>query len=151
MFTGYYRAAGAIGVPVDFKLFRVDFSAEERPLTLTLLVDNGTPVDFSDDWMAYYKFGFRAARRRDGSRFSFDIDSSSKTLPAGWLTIALGPDSPQNPEWNDVNTNGDQLGYLWGARVLLHLPNVGNRDGQQRHPDGAGTAAFIGSAWQMRF
>ncbi|MGI8924085.1 MAG: PEP-CTERM sorting domain-containing protein [Fimbriimonadales bacterium] len=45
---------------------------------------------------------------------SFNIDSSSNTLPTGWLTIALGPNSPQNPDWNDVITDVDQLGYSRG-------------------------------------
>src|SRR5215510_11747102 len=43
IFTGNYRAAGVTAVGIDLNTFAVDFSAADRPLTVMLVSDNGTP------------------------------------------------------------------------------------------------------------
>lgn len=114
-FTGDYRARHVTAVGVDVAVFRVDFSAAERPLTIMLISNNGTPGNANDDWAAYRVGDVDIPVPGDGWRsFSFEIPSQSTTLPAGWQTIAFGPNSPPVPNWNDVITNVDQLVFFFG-------------------------------------
>lgn len=114
-FTGNYRERNVTAVGVDLVIFRVDFSAAERPLTVMLISDNGTPNNFNDDWAAYQIGDLNVPTPGQGWRsFSFEIPSQSQTLPAGWSTIAFGPNSPTSPDWNDVITDVDQLRFFFG-------------------------------------
>lgn len=121
-FVGDYRGNGVTETSVDFHLFHVDFSAAERPLTLLLVEDNGTPNDFDDDWGAFYRHTEFVPQVGEGWKsFVFDVDSASGTLPNGWNTIAFGPNSPVNPDWNDVITDVDQLVFFWGDPELFYI------------------------------
>jgi hypothetical protein len=115
IFTGNYRAAGVTSVGIDLNTFAVDFSAADRPLTVMLVSDNGTPANLNDDWAAY-KVGTETIPLpgQGWKAFTFDIPSQSTTLPTGWLTIQLGANSPPNPDWNDVITDVDQLRFFYG-------------------------------------
>ncbi|MDQ2985240.1 MAG: PEP-CTERM sorting domain-containing protein [Armatimonadota bacterium] len=121
-FVGNYRAGGVTEISVDFQLFRVDFSAAERPLTLLLREDNGTPNDFDDDWAAYYKHTEFVPQVGEGwKHFDYSVNSASNALPTGWLTVPLGPNSPANPDWNDLVTDVDQLTFFWGDPDLFYI------------------------------
>lgn len=115
VFTGNYRAANVTSVGIELDTFAVDFSAAGRPLSVMLIDDNNTPSNFNDDWAAY-KIGVDnvPVPGQGWKAFNFDIPSQSTTLPAGWHTIQLGPNAPQNPDWNDVITDVDQLRFLYG-------------------------------------
>lgn len=121
-FVGDYRGNGVSQISVDFQLYHVDFSAAERPLTLLLVEDNGTPNDFDDDWGAFVKHTEFVPQVGEGWKsFTFDFDSNSATLPTGWLTIEFGPNSPQNPDWNSLITDVDQLRFFWGDPELFYI------------------------------
>ncbi|MBL8878862.1 MAG: hypothetical protein JNG88_07050 [Phycisphaerales bacterium] len=114
-FTGNYRQRNVTAVGVDLAIFHVDFSAAERPLTVMLISDNGTPNNFNDDWAAYQMGDVNVPTPGEGWRsFTFEIPSQSPALPAGWSTIAFGPNSPPSPDWNDVITDVDQLRFFYG-------------------------------------
>ena len=121
-FVGDYRANGVTEISVDFQLFAVDFSAAGRPLTLLLTDDNGTPNDFDDDWGMFYRHQEIVPQVGEGwKHFVFQFDSASNTMPAGWNTILFGPNSPANPDWNDLITDVDQLTFFWGDPELFYI------------------------------
>jgi hypothetical protein len=121
-FVGDFRSNGVSQISVDFQLFRVDFSAAERPLTLLLREDNGTPNDFDDDWGAYVKHPeFVPQVGECWKHFEFNFDSSVYSLPAGWMTIAFGPNSPATPDWNQIITDVDQLTFFWGDPEFFYI------------------------------
>jgi hypothetical protein len=128
-FTGNYRAANVGSVGIDLILFAVDFSAEGRPLSVILIDDNGTPSDFDDDWGAYLIGKANVPLVGEGWKsFSFDIDSQSVSLPNSWQTIQFGPNSPQNPDWNALITDVEQLRFFYGDPTnffIFQMWNVG--------------------------
>ncbi len=115
IFTGDYRAAGVTALGVDLQTFAVDFSAAERPLSLLLVSDNGTPGNFDDDYAAYIVGDSDIPVPGEGWKsFSFDVPSSSLSLPAGWNFIQFGFKSPANPDWNDVITDVSEVIFFSG-------------------------------------
>lgn len=125
IFTGDYRSLGVSSIGVDLYTMDVDFSAEGRKLTVMLISDNGTPNNFDDDWAAY-DIGQRniPVPGQSWRSYDFEIPSDSATLPAGWKTISLGFQSPQNPDWNDVITDVDQLRFFYGDPELFFIFQV---------------------------
>ena len=124
-FTGDYREKGVTSVGIDLILFAVDFSAEGRPLTVMLISDNSTPADFSDDWAAYLIGPDNVPLVGEGwLSYDFDIPSQSETLPLGWQTVVLGPNSPVVPDWNDVITDVAQLRYFYGDPTFFFIFQV---------------------------
>jgi len=115
VFTGNYRTANVSSVGIDLKTFAVDFSAADRPLTVMLMSDNGTPAITNDDWAAYKIGAALVPVPGDPWKpFDFDIPSQSTVLPTGWHMLLLGPNSPANPDWNYVITHVVQLKYFYG-------------------------------------
>lgn len=122
IFTGDYRARNVTALGVDLVTFAVDFSAGGRPLSLLLIEDNGTPGDSSDDWAAYTIGGSNIPLPGEGWKsFSFAVPSQSATLPAGWNVIQFGPNSPANPDWNQVITDVDEVRFFYGDPELFFI------------------------------
>lgn len=122
IFTGDYRARKVTLLGVDLKTFAVDFSAAERPLTLMLVEDNGTPGDSSDDWAAYTIGALDVpVPGQEWTSYSFVVPSQSATLPAGWATQIYGPNSPANPDWNQVITDVDRVVFFYGDPELFFI------------------------------
>lgn len=120
-FTGDFRSRGVSAIGIDLITIAVDFSAAERPLTLMLYSDNGTPGDPDDDWAAY-TLGPDIPEPGDGwQSYQFNVPSGETSLPAGWLTVPLGPDSPADPDWNDVITNVSALGFFYGDPTFVFI------------------------------
>jgi hypothetical protein len=102
----------------------VDFSAAGRPLTLMLVSDAGTPGNGNDDWAAYLIGPQNVPEPGDGwVTFSFPVPSQSPTLPPGWQTIELGPNSPP-PDWNDLITDVDQVRFFYGDPTFVFIFQV---------------------------
>ncbi|MCZ6653893.1 MAG: hypothetical protein O7D91_12815 [Planctomycetota bacterium] len=121
-FAGSYREKGVTSVGIDLILFDVDFSAGGRPLTVMLISDNSTPGDFSDDWAAYLIGPDNVPLVGQGwLSYDFEIPSQSETLPIGWQTVIFGPNSPVDPDWNDVITNVAQLRYFYGDPTFFFI------------------------------
>lgn len=121
-FTGDLRAEGVTAIGVDLITIAVDFSAAERPLTLMLYSDNGTIGNPDDDWAAYFMNSEFIPVPGDGWKsFVFDVPSSATSLPPGWNTVGFGPGSPQNPDWNDVITRVDRLGFFYGDPTMFFI------------------------------
>lgn len=122
VFTGDYRAAGVRSIGVDLNTFTVDFSAADRPLTIMLISDNGTPGDQSDDWAAYLIGPDTIPVPGEGWKsFDFNVPADQTALPAGWATLQFGPNSPASPDWNDVITNVSELRFFYGDPTLFFI------------------------------
>jgi len=126
IFTGDYRAAGVTAIGVDLRTFAVDFSAEGRPLTLMLYSDNGTPGDPDDDWAAYTMGPNIPLPDQGWIEYDFAVPSDEASLPAGWATIALGPDSPVDMDWNAVITDVAQAGFFYGDPTMFFIFQMWN-------------------------
>ena len=125
-FTGNFRDRGVTSAGIDLILFDVDFSAGGRPLTVMLISDNSTLGDFSDDWAAYLMGPDNVPLVGEGwLSYDFEIPSQSEMLPLGWQTVVFGPNSPPNPDWNDVITNVVQLRYFYGDPTFFFIFKVG--------------------------
>lgn len=115
VFTRDFRARNVTAIGIDLITIAVDFSAAGRPLSLMLLSDAGTPGDPNDDWAAYFIGPVNVPVPGDGwASFSFAVPSQATSLPPGWQTLALGPNSPPVPDWNDVITDVDQVRFFYG-------------------------------------
>lgn len=113
VFTGNWREKRVASVGVDLNTFDVDFSAADRPCTLILLNNNGTPANGNDDW-GVYVLGPDIPLEGEGWKgYDFDIPYESASLPEGWKTIQFGPASPA-PDWNTAITDVDRIVYFYG-------------------------------------
>ncbi|MCH8805900.1 MAG: hypothetical protein IH986_07410 [Planctomycetes bacterium] len=127
VFVGDYRTRQVTRVGIDLITHRVDFSAAGRPLSVILISDNGTPNDFLDDWGAYHIGPRNVPLVGEGwLSYSFDIPAQAPTLPVGWNIILFGPNSPPNPDWNDVITDVAQLQYFYGDPTRFFIFQVWN-------------------------
>ncbi len=121
IFSGDLRAAGVSEIGVDLITLHVDFSAEGRPLTLMFISENGTPFDPDDDWAAY-TMGSNIPLPGEGWKsYDFDVPSNATSLPPGWRTIPFGPNSPNDPDWNDVITDVASCGFFYGDPEMFFI------------------------------
>jgi hypothetical protein len=124
-FTGDYRERRVTGIGVDLITYDTQFPSGGRPLTLMLISTNGTPGNFNDDWAAYYMHASEVPLEGQGWRsFAFDVPSQATSLPPGWATLAFGPNSPANPDWNQVITQVDELRFFYGNPEFFFIFQV---------------------------
>lgn len=122
LFTGDYRAQEVTSVGVDLITNSVDFTAEDRPLSVLLVSDNDTPGDGTDDWAAYTIGPTNVPLPGEGwLSYDFDIPSRATSFPAGWSFILYGPNSPPSPDWNQVITDVTQLRFFYGDPELFFI------------------------------
>jgi hypothetical protein len=124
-FSGDYRGKNVSAIGVDLITISAEFGADGRPLTVMLISDNGTPGDTDDDWAAYFVGAVNVPLPGEGWKsYSFTVPSQSTTLPAGWLTLGLGPTSPPVPDWNVVMANVNQVVFFYGDPTFFFLEEV---------------------------
>jgi hypothetical protein len=122
VFTGDYVAAQVTSLGVDFRSFDIDFpSSCNRPLSLILDDDNGTPVNFSDDVFVYY-VGPDNVPCLDGLWHSYTVDvpSQSPTLPAGWEVDPNWAGSP-DAAWTRVMGHVTGVRWFWGNPTFFFI------------------------------
>jgi len=124
VFTGDYRAARIVSVGADFITIDVVLTALGFPLSLMLYSDNGTPGEYGDDWAAYTLGPNVPLPGQGWLSYDFPVPSQSAVLPAGWATVALGPSSPPDPDWNRLVTNVVRVAFLYGDPTELLLEQV---------------------------
>ncbi|HOX27112.1 MAG TPA: hypothetical protein PLL30_15440 [Candidatus Krumholzibacteria bacterium] len=113
-YTGDYRALGVESVGVDLRTFYVDFSADDRALSLMLYSDNGTPGFVDDDW-AGYTLGPLAPTPDDGwLSYDFAVPVNETDWPAGWSWLVFGGSSPPSPDWNLLVADVASLMFSFG-------------------------------------
>lgn len=121
-FTGDYRGAHVVGVGGDFITTRVDFSAAERPLSLLLTSDPGTPDDPLDDCTVYLLGSSFAPEPGQGwLSYAFDVPSDSATLPAGWGVLEGCPEATPDAAWNRTIQDVDELKFFYGDPTFFFI------------------------------
>jgi len=114
-FTGNYRAKRIAILGADFITERVDFSAAERPVSILLTSDQGTPEDPFDDCTAYYVGASFAPEPGEGWRsYQFGIDPFSQVLPPGWNLLEGCTEPTPDDAWNRIIQDVDQLRFFYG-------------------------------------
>lgn len=120
-FTGDFRAAGITGATIDINVFSTDFNIGPFPLSVVLHSDNGTPVNFNDDW-AVFKMGDAIPAPGSGwKRVVFTIPAAATSLPTGWGFLQYGAGSPATPNWNAVITDVARLEFSFGDPELFYI------------------------------
>jgi len=106
-FFGDYRAANVTSLGLDVNVFAASFGVDKnRPLSLVLTSDMGTPDDPSDDCDVYVVGKSNVPRVGSGwQAFDFKVPSASTTLPNGWVVRGFCAGLTQNDAWNAVITN----------------------------------------------
>ncbi len=121
LFTGNLRAAGVSSYGVDLQTFALDIQTCDRPLSILLESDNGTPGDPSDDYYVYF-VSPNQVPCVDGlwHSYNFDVPTSSNVLPPGW---ALSPGTAIAPDvaWNSIVTNCVRVRYFYGDPTFFFL------------------------------
>ncbi|ACY17874.1 hypothetical protein [Haliangium ochraceum] len=126
VFGGDYRDAEIFAITADFRTYSVSSTTADRPLSLVLVNDAGTPNDSSDDLYVYYVGAQNIPSVNDGwAPFQFPVPANSQTLPTprsndigqtGWAT-AVGelsiPASDPDAVWNTVIQDVDQVIFWW--------------------------------------
>jgi len=121
LFTGNYRAGHVTSIGVDLITYSVDFTATGRDLTLVLLEDGGTGSP-ADDWIAYRIGPANVPLPGQGwLSYDFAVPAQSTVLPPGWQTLPLGPNSPPNPDWNELITDVDRVSFFYGDPELVFI------------------------------
>lgn len=126
VFTGDYRARGVTSVGADLRVYRVDFTSRQRPVSVILESDAGTPGDPADDCSVYF-LGSKSLPPpgRAWMTYDFAVDSASPVMPAGWNVIGgscagLAPDAA----WNLVIQDVDQLAFFGADPALFYIFQV---------------------------
>ena len=130
-FLGDYRELGVVAIAADFKTFSASITTEERPLSVVLIHQSGTPDYIDDDLLVYYVGDTNipapgGSGRAGWMHYQFDIPSDSPVLPRprspgdgapGWVA-AYGnevstPAEDPDAVWNTVIQNVDQVIFWW--------------------------------------
>lgn len=130
-FTGDYRAMGVTALGLDAITLQVDFSADERPMSVMLFDDNGTAADPTDDSWVYRVGPKNIPLPGDGwETYSFEIPSGSKGLPGGWVAGQDFNAPPMDADaiWESVITDVDHVVFNWHDPdffAIFQMWNVG--------------------------
>jgi len=114
-FVGNYNALRMARLGVDLNTFQVDFSADDRPLALILVNDNGTPGNPNDDWGAF-NLGSNIPVPGEGWKsIDFEIPYwvTGAAMPAGWTGIQFGGSAPV-PNWDTLVKDVDRVVFFYG-------------------------------------
>jgi hypothetical protein len=114
IFTGDYASTGVTALGIDLRTFSLDFNTCQRPLSLLLENDNGTPGNVNDDRFVYL-VSAEQVPCVDGRwhSYSIDVPSQSAGLPAGWLP---DPNSPLSGDqtWQLVIHSVTRVRWFYG-------------------------------------
>jgi len=111
-----------IALAADFRIFSVSTTAEERPMSLVLVSDAGTPRDPTDDLFVFYVGPENIPMPGRGwGNYEFEVPSGSPTLPfprsetegePGWVATrgdVFTPAPDPDAAWNAVIEDVDQV------------------------------------------
>jgi hypothetical protein len=113
-FMGNYRARNVTRAGIDAIVHHVDFSAAERPMTIMLWNNRGTPGNIFDD-IGVYLVGPNIPTPGEGWRhFEFTIPSQSAGLPGGWIATEFGSSGMSDDQiWNTVIQDVSYILWYW--------------------------------------
>lgn len=121
-FTGDYRARGVTAIGIDLLTEFVTITVKERPVSLLLVYDNGTP-EVEDDTAAFFVGPQNAPFPGQGwVSYDFVAPAQETELPAGWQLLNLGDSgSPAIHTWNEVITNVTDVRFQYGDPTLFFI------------------------------
>lgn len=124
-FTGDYRARGVSLLGLDFRLFRVDFTAQGREMSLILINDAGTPQDGFDD-CGVFTIGNKWLPHpgRVWKSFDFVVPSALTVMPPQWGRFGDCGAMTDDEVWNHVLTDVDQVRFFGGDPELFYIFQV---------------------------
>lgn len=124
-FTGDYRQRGVTLVGVDFRIFRVDFTAAGRQMSVILINDGGTPLDPGDD-CGVYTIGPKMLPRPGKLWRSFDfvVPSQLPVMPPQWSRFGRCDTQTDDEVWNKVIADVDRLAFFAGDPGLIYIFQV---------------------------
>jgi hypothetical protein len=125
VFTGDYGTRQVISVGVDVVVMDVEWGPlDDRPLTLILTNDNGTPGYFDDDW-AVFKRGPNIPPEGQGwLSHDFEIPFDAVTWPEDWCFLPWGDNAPQDPQWSDAMCRVGIVAFEFGDPELVYIMNT---------------------------
>lgn len=124
-FLGNYRFKGVTSAGLDVQLFRADFGADQRPVTLVLGSDMGTPDDPSDDCEAAEVGPKNVPRPNTGWKtFDFKVPSASTALPQGWQLVGACAGLTPDAAWNAVIQNVQHVRFDFGEPGFFYFFQV---------------------------
>jgi len=124
-FLGDYRAKGVTSAGLDVALFHADFGADQRPVTLVLGSDMGTPDDPSDDCELADVGSKNVPRTGTGWKtFDFKVPSQSTTLPQGWQLVGTCAGLSPDAAWNTVIQNVQEARFDFGEPGFFYFFQV---------------------------
>jgi len=122
VFVGNYRERMVTAVGVDVTIIDVDWpDLSDRPLTLALVDDGGTPMYPFDDWAALSRGPNIPDEGAGWASYDYDIPYDSPDLPAGWTIKRFGGEAPEDPDWNDLITNVSYIGFAFGDPDFFYI------------------------------
>lgn len=106
-----YRTEGVVGFEIT-TAGTADFSNTIRDMSISIVNDNGTPSDWSDDYGFYHVTGQMMNFNGNIRTYRYPMPSQvTGTTPDGWVPWVLGPNSPTEFTWDQVVTDVDQLNF----------------------------------------
>jgi hypothetical protein len=123
-FTGNFREKRIFCVGADFITERVDFSAAERPMSLLLTSDPGTPDDPLDDCTVYSVGAAFAPEPGDGWRhyeFFLPPPFAPHVLPSGWSVLEGCTEPTPDDAWNRVLQDVDEVRFFYGDPTYFFI------------------------------
>ena len=124
-FLGNYRFLGVSSAGLDVALFSAGFGADQRPVTLLLGSDMGTPDDPSDDCELAQVSGKFVPRPGTGWKgFDFKVPSQSTTLPQGWQLVGTCAGLSPDAAWNAVIQGVQRVRFDFGEPGFAYFFQV---------------------------
>ncbi len=161
-FSGDLRAKGVTGIACDMNFTTVASLPFGSVFVAMIADDNGTPEVLDDLFCWYYDFsyaynGFGPGQLPSGTwnHCTWNLDTSSTTLPAGWTINNIAGNFAGDPDtaWNALVTDVDYVAFAngapWGGfnldTVDIMFDNITLEGGTVATPycfcDGSGVAA----------
>ena len=120
IFTTDYRVIGITSVGIDLLALQADPVGCQRPMTLYLDHDPGTPSDPSDDTFVYFVLAEQMpCVDGDWRSYFVDVDSASTTLPPGW-TPDPASSLTADALWNLVIQDVTRLRWFFGDPAVTY-------------------------------
>lgn len=105
-----YRTEGVVGFELT-TAGTADFNTI-RDMSISIVNDNGTPNDSSDDFGFYHVTGQMMNFNGNIRTYRYPMPSQvTGRTPDGWVPWALGPNSPPEFTWDQVVTDVDRLNF----------------------------------------
>ncbi len=127
-FIGDYRSKGVIALGVDINLFACGLdpdmtlgTCEQRPVTLVLHSDMGTPDNPLDDCDAAFVGRFAPRPGTGWKSFDFNVPSQSPILPTRWQLVGTCADLSPNDAWNRLIQNVGEARFDLGEPGYMYF------------------------------